>query len=78
MFQSRMLGIKVALKQASPEKATSAPSLYREIRYLRQAGPHPNIIQLFGAFLENDQVCLVMEIAKHVRSSPRANPPCTL
>jgi hypothetical protein len=28
---------------------TSSPSLYREIRYLRQAGPHPNIIQLYGA-----------------------------
>lgn len=62
-----MLGAKVALKQASSKKMTSAPSLYREIRYLRQCGPHPNIIQLFGAFIELDKVCLVMEIVNHVR-----------
>jgi serine/threonine protein kinase len=25
-------------------------SLLREIRYLRQCGPHPNIVQLYGSF----------------------------
>ena len=25
-------------------------SLLREIRYLRQCGPHPNVIQLYGSF----------------------------
>ena len=65
VYQARWLGIKVAIKQTSSKKLTSSPSLYREIRYLRQAGPHPNIIQLYGAFKEGKRVCLLLELHKH-------------
>ena len=41
-------------------------SLLREIRYLRQCGPHPNIVQLYGSFREAGRICLVMEHAKYV------------
>jgi serine/threonine protein kinase len=67
VYAARMLGARVAVKESSSKKLTSSPSLYREIRYLRQAGPHPNIIQLYGAFREEEKVCLVIELHKHVR-----------
>ena len=66
VFEAQMLGARVALKETSTKKDTSTPSLFREIRYLRQCGPHPNIVQLFGAFKEAGRVCLVMELAKYV------------
>ena len=52
----------------NPCAARGAPgrSLLREIRYLRQCGPHPNIVQLYGSFREAGRICLVMEHAKYV------------
>ena len=49
---AKLLGATVAVKAATSRKKTSGESLLREIRYLRQAGAHPNIVQPYGAFLE--------------------------
>jgi hypothetical protein len=79
VYEARMLGIKVALKETTSKKETSKPALFREIRYLRQAGPHPNIVQIFGAFTERNRVCLVMAVAKYVRvAMPPTSNQCAL
>lgn len=71
VFKAHLLGATVAVKQASSRKKTSGEALLREIRYLRLAGSHPNIIQPYGAFSERGKLHLVMEFARHSLRSDR-------
>ena len=64
-LKARLLGATVAVKQATSRKKTSGEALLREIRYLRMAGPHPNLVQAYGAFVEAGRLNLVMEFARH-------------
>jgi len=50
--------------------------MMREIRYLRQAGPHPNIVQAYGAFYEGHTLHLVLEYARHCLRSDRVIRQC--
>ena len=52
VYKARLLGVTVAVKQATSRKKTSGEALMREVRYLRLAGAHPNIVTAFGAFAE--------------------------
>ena len=65
VYKARLLGATVAVKQATSRKKTSGEALLREIRYLRMAGPHPNLVQAYGAFVEAGRLNLVMEFARH-------------
>ena len=71
MYKAWLLGATVAVKQASSRKKTSGEALLREIRYLKLVGPHPNIIQPYGAFSERGRLHLVMEYARHSLRSDR-------
>ena len=71
VYKAWLLGATVAVKQASARKKTSGEALLREIRYLKLAGPHPNIIQPYGAFSERGKLNLVMEYARHSLRSDR-------
>lgn len=71
VYKAWLLGATVAVKQASSRKKTSGEALLREIRYLKLAGPHPNIIQPYGAFSERGKLNLVMEYARHSLRSDR-------
>ena len=71
VYKAWLLGAPVAVKQASTRKKTSGEALLREIRYLKLAGPHPNIIQPYGAFSERGRLNLVMEYARHSLRSDR-------
>ena len=71
VYKAWLLGAMVAVKQASSRKKTSGEALLREIRYLKLAGPHPNIIQPYGAFIERGKLHLVMEYARHSLRSDR-------
>jgi len=71
VYKAHLLGASVAVKQATSRKKTSGEALLREIRYLRLAGPHPNIVQPYGAFSERGKLHLVMEFARHSLRSDR-------
>ena len=71
VYKAWLLGATVAVKQASSRKKTSGEALLREIRYLRLAGAHPNIVQPYGAFVERGKLHLVMEFARHSLRSDR-------
>lgn len=71
VYKAWLLGATVAVKQASSRKKTSGEALLREIRYLKLVGPHPNIIQPYGAFSERGRLHLVMEYARHSLRSDR-------
>lgn len=76
VYKAKLLGMTVAVKAATSRKKTSCESMMREIRYLRQAGPHPNIVQPFGAFYEGDKLHLVLEFARHCLRSDRVARQC--
>ena len=75
VYQANLLGAVVAVKVATARKQTSGESLMREIRYLHQVGPHPNIVQVFGAFTEDSRLHLVLELARHCLRSPDSEAP---
>jgi serine/threonine protein kinase len=68
VFKARLLGAVVAVKQATTRKKTSGDALLREIRYLRLAGAHPNIVTMYGAFSERGKLHLVLEFASCLRT----------
>ena len=76
VYKAKLLGATVAVKAATSRKKTSGESLMREIRYLRLAGAHPNIIQPYGAFLEGGRVHLVLEFARYCLRSDRVARTC--
>ncbi len=76
VYKARLLGATVAVKAATLRKKTSGESLLREIRYLRQSGPHPNIVQVYGAFSEARKLHLVLEFARHCLRSDRVARSC--
>mmetsp|Transcript_46185 Transcript_46185/g.76367 ORF Transcript_46185/g.76367 Transcript_46185/m.76367 type:complete len:344 (+) Transcript_46185:41-1072(+) len=71
VYKAHLLGITVAVKQATSRKKTSCEALLREIRYLRLAGPHPNIMQPYGAFYERGKLHMVMEYARQCLRADR-------
>ena len=71
VYKAQLLGLTVAVKQATSRKKTSGEALLREIRYLRLAGAHPNIVTPFGAFEENGRLHLVLEYARHCLRNDR-------
>ena len=76
VYKATILGATVAVKAATSRKKTSGESLMREIRYLRQLGAHPNIVQPYGAFTEGGKVHLVLEYARHCLRSDRVARQC--
>lgn len=76
VFKARLLGATVAVKQATTRKRTSDEALLREIRYLHMAGPHPNIVQVYGAFSERGKMNLVMEFGRHCLRADRVARQC--
>uniref|UniRef100_A0A7S2DI84 Protein kinase domain-containing protein n=1 Tax=Haptolina brevifila TaxID=156173 RepID=A0A7S2DI84_9EUKA len=76
VYRAKLLGTTVAVKAATSRKKTSCESMLREIRYLRQAGPHPNIVQPYGAFYEGHTLHLVLEYARHCLRSDRVIRQC--
>ena len=71
VYKAQLLGVTVAVKQATARKKTSGEALLREIRYLRLAGAHPNIVTPFGAFDEGGRLHLVLEYARHCLRNDR-------
>ncbi|EOD35408.1 hypothetical protein EMIHUDRAFT_449205 [Emiliania huxleyi CCMP1516] len=71
VYKARLLGVTVAVKQATSRKKTSGEALMREVRYLRLAGAHPNIVTAFGAFAEGGRLHLVLEYARHCLRNDR-------
>ena len=59
------MGSAIACQADTKKRASAGAALLREARYLRQIGPHPNIVRPFGAFIEDGQTHLVMEYAKY-------------
>lgn len=76
VYKARLLGATVAVKAATTRKKTSGESLLREIGYLRQSGPHPNIVQAYGAFIEGGRPHLILEFARHCLRSDRVARAC--
>lgn len=76
VYKARLLGATVAVKAATSRKKTSGESLLREIGYLCQSGPHPNIVQAYGAFIEAGRLHLVLEYARHCLRSDRVARQC--
>lgn len=76
VYKAWLLGTPVAVKQATSRKKTSGEALLREIRYLRMAGPHPNIVQAYGAFWEHGKLHLVMQYARQCLRSDRVARQC--
>ena len=68
VYKAKLLGTSVAVKQATSRKKTSGDALLREIKYLRLAGPHPNIVTVYGAFSERGKLHLVLEYASSLRA----------
>ena len=71
VYKAQLLGVTVAVKQATSRKKTSSEALLREIRYIRLAGPHPNIVQPYGAFIERGTLHLVLEYARQCLRTDR-------
>lgn len=71
VYKAQLLGVTVAVKQATSRKKTSGEALMREVRYLRLAGAHPNIVTPFGAFEEGGRLHLVLEYARHCLRNDR-------
>jgi serine/threonine protein kinase len=76
VFKALLLGVPVAVKQATSRKKTSGEALMREMRYLRLIGPHPNIVQPYGAFIEHSKLHLVMQYTRHCLRSDRVARQC--
>ena len=76
VYKAKLIGVTVAVKAATGRKKTSAESLLREIRYLRLCGPHPNIVQPYGAFIEGGRYHLVLEYARHCLRTDRVARQC--
>lgn len=77
VYRARLLGAPVAVKAATARKKTSGESLMRELRYLHQTGPHPNIVQVYGAFSDcHGKLHLVLELARHCLRSDRIAQQC--
>ena len=68
VYRAKLLGAVVAVKQATSRKKTSGDALLREIKYLRLAGSHPNIVTAYGAFSERGKLHLVLEYAVSLRA----------
>lgn len=71
VYKAQLLGLTVAVKQATSRKKTSGEALLREIRYIRLAGAHPNIVTPYGAFEEGGRLHLVLEYARHCLRTDR-------
>lgn len=71
VYKAQLLGLTVAVKQATSRKKTSGEALLREIRYIRLAGAHPNIVTPYGAFEEGGRLHLVLEYARHCLRNDR-------
>jgi hypothetical protein len=71
VYKAQMLGLTVAVKQATSRKKTSGEALLREIRYIRLAGAHPNIVSPYGAFEEGGRLHLVLEYARQCLRNDR-------
>ncbi|KAL1525549.1 hypothetical protein AB1Y20_020404 [Prymnesium parvum] len=76
VYKAHLLGAVVAVKQATSRKKTSGEALLREIRYLRQIGPHPNVVQPYGAFVEHGKLHLVLHFTRHCLRSDRVARQC--
>lgn len=76
VYKALLLGVPVAVKQATSRKKTSGEALMREMRYLRQIGPHPNVVQPYGCFLEHSKLHLVMQYTRHCLRSDRVARQC--
>lgn len=76
VYQAHLLGRAVAVKQATSRKKTSGEALIREMRYLRQIGPHPNVVQPYGTFIEHGKLHLVMRFTWHCLRSDRVARAC--
>lgn len=76
VYKAHLLGAVVAVKQATSRKKTSGEALLREMRYLRQIGPHPNIVQPYGSFIEHGKLHLVMHFTRYCLRSDRVARQC--
>ncbi|KOO26437.1 serine threonine protein kinase [Chrysochromulina tobinii] len=76
VYKAKLLGVTVAVKAATGRKKTSGESLLREIRYLQLCGAHPNIVQPYGAFVEEGRIHLVLEYARHCLRTDRVARSC--
>ena len=76
VYKARLLGATVAVKQATSRKSTSDEALMREIRYLRLAGSRPNIVQVYGAFVERGRMHIVLEFGRHCLRADRVARQC--
>ena len=68
VYRAKLLGAPVVVKQATSRKKTSCDALLREIKYLCLAGPHPNLVMVYGAFSERGKLNLVLEYASSLRT----------
>lgn len=69
VFSADWLGTTVAIKRTADKKPTAKLALLRELRLLRLAGPHPNLVQVLGVFEESNRLHCVLEYVPHTLRS---------
>ena len=69
VFSANWLGTMVAIKRTADKKATAKLALLRELRLLRLAGTHPNLVPVLGVFEEDKRLHCVLEYVPHTLRS---------
>eukprot|EP00658_Telonema_sp_P-2_P025279 TRINITY_DN20180_c0_g1_i2.p1 TRINITY_DN20180_c0_g1~~TRINITY_DN20180_c0_g1_i2.p1 ORF type:complete len:359 (+),score=85.27 TRINITY_DN20180_c0_g1_i2:151-1227(+) len=69
VFSADWLGTSVAIKRTADKKQTARLALLRELRLLRLAGPHPNLVKVMGVFEEEHRLHCVLEYVPHTLRS---------
>jgi len=69
VFAADWLGTRVAIKRTADKKITAKLALLRELRLLRMAGPHPNLVQVLGVFEESNRLHCVLEYVPYTLRS---------
>lgn len=58
VYKANLLGTAVAVKEIGNSRPDRVAGLHRDMFYLRKF-PHPNVVQVFGAFTENKVLYMV-------------------
>ncbi|EEH56943.1 uncharacterized protein MICPUCDRAFT_17464, partial [Micromonas pusilla CCMP1545] len=64
VYRATLLGVPVAVKEIGSAKPDRVAGLKRDMHYLRRF-PHPNVVQVFGAYEEDGKLFMVMELCAH-------------
>lgn len=69
VFEADWFGTTVAIKRTADKKVTAKLALLRELRLMRLAGPHPNLVQVMGVFEEDQRLHAVLEYVPYTLRS---------